>query len=154
MDKMTLSRALRYKKRVIEMIRRLENDIQVYNSTLAGSEEEVDVRKSLELRKGWVEHLLEVKLKIQEATRPIQRMILELAETKSEIAFLQRVSVVHGKTTTAWEDKPQVWTAVIRKAEKDQLTAALQGKIDKLQTTIDTFNAEHVVEFFPALDQK
>lgn len=147
MEKMTLSRALRYKKRVIETIRGLEADIQGYNSVLEGTDPEVDVRKALMKRKAWVEHLVLLKLQIQEATRPIQKMVLELAETKSEIVCLQRLNTTHGKVENRWGDgKPELWFAVIRKAEKDQLVADLQKRIDELQTKIDAFNAEHTID--------
>ena len=147
MEKMTLGRALRYKKRVVETVRNLESDIQSYNCVLEGSTPEVDVRKALEMREAWVNHLVDLKLKIQEATRPIQKLVLELAEIKSTIAFLQRVNVQHGKTYDRWsEEKPQEWFANIRKAERDLRVVDLQNMIDKLQTEIDEFNAKTLIE--------
>lgn len=147
MEKMTLSRALRYKKRVVETIRATESDIQSYNCVVEGTEPEVDVRKALAKRKAWVDHLVLLKLQIQEATRPIQKMVLELAETKSEIAFLQRINTTHGRVENRWGGAtPELWFAVIRKTEKDQLVADLQKRIDELQTKIDAFNAEHTIE--------
>lgn len=147
MEKMTLARALRYKKRVVETIRTLETDIQSYNSVLDGTEPEVDVRKALAARAIWVQHLTDLKLRLQEATRPIQRSIFELAEAKAEITLLQRLNTNHGKVPNQWgEEKPQTYFAVVRKAEKDQAIVDLQTQIDQLQTSIDAFNAATTIE--------
>lgn len=146
MEKMTLSRALRYKKRVVETIRRLETDIQTYNSRLDGTEVEVDIRKAIKDRQLWVEHLVDLKLKLQEATRPIQRLVLELAEAKSEISFWQKISVNNGKMMGMYDDKPTVYFAEVKKTERDQSVINLQKRIDQLQTNIDAFNATNTIE--------
>lgn len=145
MEQMTLSRALRYKKRVVETIRRLENDVCEYNSRIEGTESETNVRGSFALRQKWVSHLIDLKLKIQEATRPIQRMVLELAETKSQIAFVQRISTNHGPVADKWENKTTNYFSDIRRAEKDSMVVELQAKIDSLQTKIDEHNTKTLI---------
>jgi hypothetical protein len=147
-EKMTLARALRYKKRVVETIRSLETDVQSTNSVVEGSEREVDVRMSLKRRDGWVKHLVDLKLAVQEASRPIQRLILELAETKSEIAFWSRLDTTNGVKSDRYgykEGETKV-EAVVRKSEKDERVKALQTKIDAYQTKIDDHNASTLVE--------
>jgi len=147
---MTLARALRYKKRVVESIRQLEADIQVNNSRVEGEEREVDVRLALKQRAAWVTHLVHLKLAIQQATRPIQRFVLELAETKSEIAFMQRVNIEHGTQRSRFRDEQTIkLEAEIRKSERDKLVNGLQDRIDELQTKIDAHNAENLIEVTP-----
>ena len=147
MEQMTLARALRYKKRVIETIRRLEQDIDCNNSKVEGEEREADVRLSLMQRSAWVKHLVELKLALQAKTRPIQRLVLELAETKAEIVFLQRLTVQHGTQQSHYRDEPSFkFTAMIRKGERDKMVQDLQDRIDSLQTQMDAFNMENMLE--------
>jgi hypothetical protein len=147
-ERMTLARALRYKKRVVETIRSLESDVQEGNSVIAGSEREVDIQTTLKKRDQWVKHLVDLKLSIQEATRPIQKLVLELAETKSEIAFWNRVDTTNGakKDRYGYGDPESKWEAIIRKSEKDERTKKLQERIDALQTKIDDHNATTLIE--------
>lgn len=139
---MTLSRALRYKKRIVEKIRKLEAEVQENNSKVEGEEREVDVRLALRQREAWVNHLVAFKLALQEATRPIQKLVFELAETKAELSFLQRVGTFHGTQKARYRDEPTMtYTAELRKKEVDTLTEALQKRVDELQTKIDAHNA-------------
>lgn len=147
-ERMTLARALRYKKRVLENIRNLENDIQSNNSVVEGAERDVDVRTALKQREAWVKHLVDLKLAIQEATRPVTRLVLELAETKSEIAFWNRVDTSNGTQKDRYGyTNPEVKVqAEIRKNERDTTLKSLQERIDSIQTKIDDHNASTVIE--------
>lgn len=148
---LTLGRALRYKKRVVETLRRVEADINTNNCKAAGEEREVDVRQLLGSRTLWIQHLVGLKLAIQRASMPIQQMIFELAEAKAEIVFLERLPVNHGKQRATYrEESETVYEAIIRKAERDQKTLALQRQIDQLQTAIDDFNAKTSIVFADA----
>lgn len=142
---MTLSRALRYKKRVLESIQKTESDIQLSNSVIIGTEREVDVRQVLANRTAWIKHLLDLKQAIVSATRPVERMILELAEAKAQIVFLKRVPHQSGKVIQYSGDQPLEYNAVIRKSEIDQTVSDLQDQIDKLQTAIDQHNATTMI---------
>lgn len=147
MEQMTLARALRYKKRVIENIRRLEQDIDCNNSKVEGEVRDVDVLLALKQRSAWVNHLVDLKLALQQNTRPIQRLVLEMAETKAEIVFLQRMSIDHGTQRSNYRDEPSFkFDAVIRKSARDKMVQDLQDRIDQLQTKIDAFNAENFLE--------
>lgn len=147
-EKMTLARALRHKKRVIEQIRKLDSDIQTSNSLVVGTEIEVDIRKCLESRDHWVSHLVDLKLKIQDATRPIMQSVLELAECKTEIALWQRLNTTHGKLADRFSAQTVEMNAVIRRSEQDRYVKIIQNRIDELQNRIDAFNAETVIEIF------
>lgn len=147
-DRMTLSRALRYKKRVVETIRSLETDIQSNNSVVRGNEREVNIRASLQKRNAWVTHLVDLKMAIQEATRPMQRMVLELAEAKSEISFWNKLDTNNGikKDRYGYDNGEVMMEAEVRKSERDEKVKALQEKIDAYQTKLDDFNASTTIE--------
>lgn len=145
--KMTLSRALRYEKRVIQNIRKLESDVQLSNSIVAGEERVADVDLSLKKREEWVKHLIALKLAKLKATEPVQRTVYDLAETKAECAFLQRISTQHGTTKPRYrEEAPVTYEAIIKKADLDKRVATLQDKIDTLQTKLDQHNATTEIE--------
>lgn len=146
-QKMTLSRALRYKKRVVEVIRSCEMDVQTNNSRAKGEERDVDVGQALARRSALVTHLVEVKMALLKATLPIQARIFALAELKAEISFLQRIDVTHGMVRSRYRDEQSVeMEAVVRKAQRDARIKALQDQIDQYQTEIDVFNNETTIE--------
>lgn len=145
--KMTLSKALRWKKRAVEKLHQFETEVQENNSHVEGEEPEVDVTDSLGKRSVWMQHLIALKLQLMKASEPIRHKIFALAEAKSEICFLQRVPVNHGKVRGRFREEAELtYVATVRKAERDQMIQALQDKIDLLQTEIDAFNAETVLE--------
>ncbi len=149
MERMTLARALRYKKRVVETIRSLESDIQSENSVISCQERETDIRTAMKQREAWVKHLVDLKLAIQEATRPIQRLVLEMAEAKSEIAFWNRVDTSHGTKKDRYGSygDPEVKVeAEVRKSERESVLKNLQNRIDQLQTKIDDHNASTMIQ--------
>lgn len=139
---MTLSRALRYKKRIIEKIRKLESDIQSNNSVVEGEEREADVKLCMKQREVWTNHLIDFKLALQEATRPIQRLVFELAETKAELSFIQRIPTQKGQVRGRYRDEPNMtYVAEFTKKDVDAKTEELQKRVDELQTKIDAHNA-------------
>ena len=144
---MKLSRALRYQKRVKETLRKLESDIHADNSKVEGEGRDTDIRLALKQRTAWINHLLELKLATQQASTEIRRDILQLAEAKSEIAFLQRLNVTKGTVRARFRDEQSTkYDAVIGKNERDTMVSALQDQIDALQTKIDNFNTSTMVE--------
>ena len=147
MEKMTLSRALRYKKRVIENIRKLESDVQENNSKVEGEARDVDPVLCMKRRAALVHHLVDLKLAIQKATQPIQRLVLELAEAKAEIGFIHRISTLSGMHRPRYRDEAAVrYESVITKQQVDAFVTSIQDKIDDLQTRIDLHNAETLIE--------
>ena len=145
---MKLSRALRYQKRVKETIRKLETDVQTDNSKPEGEERDTDVTLALKQREAWVKHLVALKLATQSASSKIRRDILELAEAKAEISFLQRLDVTNGTVKDRWDRQAPAlkFIATISKNQRDQMIAGLQDKIDAFQTKIDNFNTSTDVE--------
>jgi len=144
---MTIAKALRYKKRVVSKISKLESDIIENNSIVEGGEREINVKAALAQREDTVRHLIDVKLAISTASAPIQRMILQCAEAKSRISFYNRVPTNHGKSKDRWDENLTVYEAELRKQKKDQEVAELESAIDEFQSNIDAFNHANNVEF-------
>lgn len=147
MTKMTIAKALRYKKRVTAKVNKLEQDIISNNSILEGAEREIDIESTLAKRDAAVRHLIDVKLAISVVSSPIQRMILECAEAKSRISFLTRIPTNHGLQSDRWGDGTNQLDATIRKAKVDAEIRELEELIDTWQSNIDSFNNANYVEF-------
>lgn len=140
----TLARLLKYKNRVIERMRKLERDIQTGNSILKGGERDTNIRASLEERLALEQHLVELKLRLEDVNAPIKSAIHQLQELKGRITFFQTISTIHGvqdsRRTMYGEQGSVEYEAEIRKSEIDGWVSAVQEEIDSLQERIDQFN--------------
>jgi hypothetical protein len=148
--KITLARALKYKGRVIERMRKLEQDIHSYNSMLAGAQREVDPAVALKERLELEDHLLNLKLVMDKANEPIKFRILAMQELKGRITFLQQISTTHGKVdarrTMYGQEGEMIYEAAIRKAEVDELMNVARNTIDNIQEEVDKFNNTATIE--------
>jgi len=151
--RMTLARALRYKKRLLHKIANIQSDINTSNSVIVPAEDtevkrEVDIRSLLEQREVLLKHLVDLKIIFYEKNKPIQRAILELAELKGEISFWESIKTQHGPLMYEYADNPIIFNAFIRKEEVDKKVGEFTKKIDELQEKIDAhnYNTEIVVE--------
>jgi hypothetical protein len=138
----TLARALKYKNRLAEQIRKVEQNVCTFNSMIAGGEREIDCNGSMEEREGLVTNLVDLKLKIDAANEPIKARIFTLQELKGKIAFLSRIPTQHGKTVSQFyrEEADITYEAVIRKKEIDDLTKVLEREVDTIQEQLDQHN--------------
>lgn len=150
--KMTLSDALRWQKRVVAIIQKIEQAVRQSNCVQEGQVREFDVRKLITLRETWVNHLVDLKLRKMDATRPIQELIFRLAELKTAIQFFQQMPVTHGVQVDRYamragvEAKPIKFIAEVRARERDKYVKSLQTEIDAAQKAIDAFNFSNSFE--------
>jgi hypothetical protein len=141
---MLLSRALRYKKILLEKIQQYEADVINNNSKPIESVREVDVNKSFTAYTNLIEYLINFKLIVQKATLPIQKQILQLSESKSYLAFLSKINTTRGKIP-GYEQVIEYNTIYCR-ADIDKMKENIKIIIDTLQTEIDTHNASTLIE--------
>jgi len=144
--RINLSQGLRLQKRTKEMIGRLTRNIQSGNSIVAGGDRDFDILKALELREKVKMYLVDLKIHLQEASRPIQRDILLVSEMKDELTFYQNIDVNHGKvlnTDYRYGNAPTELTreAIIRKGTVEKNSLKIQAHLDELYSKIDAFNA-------------
>ncbi len=148
MNRINLSQALRLKKRTKELIAKVTQSIQTYNSVLRDEgSREIDVHRALHFRDKLKAYLVDLKLLLQEASRPIGREILEVSELKDRISFLQKLNVKHGKVVSeGYHPTELIYDAAIRKNEVDKMCTDAQKQLDTLYSKIDEFNSTHFVE--------
>ena len=148
MNRINLSQALRLKKRTKELIAKVTQSIQSYNSVLRDEgSREIDVHKALDFRDTLKAYLVDLKLLLQEASRSIGREILEVSELKDRISFLQKLNVKHGKVVSeGYHPTELIYDAAIRKNEVDKMCTDAQKQLDAIYSKIDEFNNTHFVE--------
>lgn len=148
MIRINLSQALRLKKRTKELIAKVSQSIQSYNSILRDEgSREIDVHKALDFREILKAYLVDLKLILQEASRPIGREILEVSELKDRISFLQKLNIKHGKVLSeGYQPTELIYDAAIRKNQVDKMCTDTQKQLDILYAKIDAFNNTHFVE--------
>ncbi len=139
---MFLTKALKYKNRLVEQLRKVDDDLQVYNSIVTTGEEgcrEVDVLALVDKKSALTEELINLKLAISNANQKIQRHIFEMAEIKAQIVFWGGLNTTHGLKSN-YMDEVTKYDAVIRKSEVDEKVKNLTEKLDRLQEEVDKHN--------------
>jgi hypothetical protein len=136
-----LAKALKLKNRLTGRIAKLTQTVQTYNSTQEKAEQ-IDVRTAYTQRADFVRRLTDLKMAVALANTPIQKDIFTLAELKAEVALLASLNTKHGTVNEGYPTAGQVtYVAQFRKGEVDNLTTALEARIDALQDKLDAFNA-------------
>lgn len=144
--KMTLAKAMKYRNRVAEKLRKVSEDMSAHNSILAANEPEVDVKRLDGMRHEIMEHLIAVKTAIHTAGQPIRSQIFRMGELRSAVGFYKSLSTRHGKAQSSrWGvggDDLVEYKATLRKDDVDGIVVALEEDIDNLQDELDSFNHE------------
>src|SRR5262245_36870655 len=134
-----LSRALKIKNRMAQRLGELDELIVNYNSLPLG-QKEYDVRELLRERLELSIYLVELKATISQVNQPVQKTIFEMAECKSLVAMLKRVSTKHGPVIEGYQSTRIDYAAQFRKADVDREVRKVEKEIDRLQEELDRFN--------------
>lgn len=151
----SLAKALKVKNRLVGELSNLQNVARQHNALPVENRED----KSVRLDKVWEDirdvsnRIVELKSKIAVASAPITPFLVDLAETKSAITFLEGLPVKEGKEDTHIgygvnsSLKTVVWNSYINEDSKAKLIKENKNRIDTLQDQIDEFNATTKIDF-------
>jgi hypothetical protein len=151
----SLAKALKIKNRLVGELASLQAVARQHNSLPIESRGE----KSVSLDKVWEDiqntsnRIVELKSKIAVATAQIAPFLVDLAETKSTISFLETLPIKEGKEDTQIgygvnsSLKTVVWNSFIDEASKNKLVKENKNRLDLLQDKIDEFNAVTKIDF-------
>lgn len=151
---MTLSKALKVKNRLLGEYNKLQEIVRNNNTRRVDSGE-----KTINVGDSWNELLnlnskiIELKAKIAVATAPIAPYLIDLAETKAMIAFLNSLPIKEGNEDTvigygaSASVKTVKWESTITLAGKNTLVKNYERHLDNLQDKIDEFNATTKIDF-------
>jgi hypothetical protein len=134
-----LARALKLKNRMIHRLGQLDAILTTNNSTVEGSAD-YDVRRVYKARLIAAADLVALKVAITRANEPVQSLIFELAECKTLIALLNRLSTKHGVSFEGYSGARVNYVAQMRKPDVDREVVRVEREIDRIQTELDGYN--------------
>ncbi len=145
-ENLTIAKALKYKKRVIQRISELTSEIRDFNSVVKGQGdlESIDTNQSIADRADLVEHLVQLKYAIVRANvenAEIQQGIFRLSELKSWVSTLESLDTKHGKQSPLYGDAEIECIATIRRVDKIARIRQTEREIDEIQEKLEAFNA-------------
>lgn len=138
--KISLAKALKVKNRLAGRLDKAKKLVISYNSMPEGRVGEVNVKKAVEDYHNLSSALVELKTSIARGSMPIQKEILQLAEFKGEIEFLQSLPTKNGDEAIPYRNEVVKYVAVVSKDEVIAKVKNLEKWIDDLQDKIDNFN--------------
>lgn len=144
----SIARALKEKNRVAGRLAKARQLVNKENSKEKKVPRGVDVKAVYAEAKMLRDRLVAIKTAIAVANQPIVGKIVELAEVKSEISYLNALDVQEGVFEEASYGGKLVkeYDAVLQKTEVLSEVDALQRRADELQDALDEFNASVKVE--------
>jgi hypothetical protein len=150
LELLTLAKALSVKNRLAGRLAQARENIETYNSVLAGQRDDygkatVDVRAEYDRYRKLQDGLIVVKATIQRANLPIYEDILQLGELKSVIQMLSDLNTKNG-TEPGYNGVEYRFSAVILKPESLKIVLELETEIDAIQDKINEFNASTRIE--------
>lgn len=149
--KMTIANALVYKKRVQGAIAKATTLIQCNNSIDEENKSRTNfgkVRETIAYRARLVDHLRELKLKLEVASLGIREKIFILADLKEHITFLNGVPTIEGVNTRPYSQTGEkcVTVAEVKENEKMNMIVLAEEKIDEVQSVITVFNNTTLID--------
>lgn len=140
MEKVTLAKALKVRKRLVQQLSKLDEKIGRNNSVLEGNAREASVVSFFPERKELVEKLVALKLAMYRANDGIQEQIFQIAELKGFIQQLQSLDTKEGKIESYSFKGDTVYNAELKKGDVENLIATTEAEIDVIQDKIDKYN--------------
>ena len=138
---MNLTKALKYKKKLIKLIDEQYLRFSKFNSTLVGAEVPYNAEQAF---KEWIrltDELVELKTKIHIANGPIMEKIHRMAELKNMIHRFRSVDTKSGTHRDYYDKEVAEYTAFMDIVKKDTQIYAWEGMIEELQEEIEAYNA-------------
>lgn len=149
-ESVSLAKALSVKNRLAGRLAQARSNIETYNSVLAGQPGDngrasVDVRAEYERLLSLQEGLVAVKAAIQRANAAVYEAVLRLGEKKALIQMLNGLNTKHG-IEPGFGGIEYRYAATITKPEVLEMVRRIEAEIDRLQDTLNQYNASTDVE--------
>lgn len=136
---MNIKQALKLKNKLKGKIRVTMSRLRRYNIYQENLERPYDPRALLKELEDLTKELIDLKSRIAEANRPIQKQIYRLSELKSHCSELSALSCEKHYSYESRE-APVLKVPVIELQEKDQMVLSLELEIESIQDQLDHFN--------------
>jgi len=143
--RMTLARALKLKNRLVESLRKTEENIKEFNCIAASAIVVVDINEELAKRNKLSKQIISLKDQIAQANIPILPKLIELPELKASIAFLKAIPTNNGKmySNSRWSSATELldYQSQLQKKDIDVMITDCESKIDDMQESLDNYNS-------------
>lgn len=142
MAKVTLAKALKQRKRLIQQVTQLDARIARNNSVLEGNSREGSVVEMLAERRKLIDKVVATKVAMYNANAGVQHRIFLIAELKGLIQSLQTLDTKEGKQDTFGyrNAEASVYNAELSRTAVETKIADLEAEIDAIQDEIDQYN--------------
>jgi hypothetical protein len=143
----SIAKAMKLKNRLAGRLAKTQEDIQTFNSVLESEAGKVDIQALLDLRTKLVQALSSLKIQIFRASEEVRANIVNLGEAKASLTFYQGIPTAEGERQLGYGSQhitKQI--AHLKKADVDKAVKEWEIYIDKLQDTLDAFNATTQIE--------
>ena len=147
---MTLAKALKVKNRLIGQLNSLREQATAHNNGRS------DLTTSINIQDVWTEleevksRLIDLKGKVAVATAPISPKLVQMAELKSELKFIEEISVHEGTLDIGYgatTPKVVTWLPYLTEVAKAKKMKELKEQIASTQDEVDEFNAATKINF-------
>jgi hypothetical protein len=148
MNKISLAKALKVKKRLGYEISNVRDKINKNNSYNIVNIPKQDIQKLIDRMAYLSSKMLELKVKINTANSGVIDKIFLLEETKGELSFFKALNTKEGLHQSGWgSQESAIFACFINEEEKDDIIKHLVDTIDALQDAVDHYNNTTFVEF-------
>ena len=136
---MKIYQAIKYKKKLQSEISELWNRFTQNNSIIKGNTRNYDPSEVLKEIRMKTDELVNLKVALQKANKPIYSTIFNLAELKSLASYIKNTNTTSG-ITNRYDDVQIEYEAQFSKNDIDNLVKVTQEEIGRLQEELDQFN--------------
>jgi len=142
MPTLTISQALKLKKKVINQINVAKGKVQHNNRFQKETKSDYDVNSLIATISEKTDLLIKLKVAIQKANEPVLEKIYRLSELKDTIKFYRQIPTGKGRERISYhvETATVEWDNQIGQLEVDKRLEALESEIETIQEELDTFN--------------
>jgi hypothetical protein len=137
---MNLTKALKYKKKLVKQIDEMYIRFSKFNSTEKGSVG-YDAGEAFENWINLTDQLVDLKTKIHIANVGISSKIFKLGELKNMATKLRNVSTQEGVVKDRYSDNINEYTVHMNLFAKDSKIKEIEEQIETLQEEIEAYNA-------------
>lgn len=143
MKVMTLAQLLKYRNRLVQKIKAIDEAVSKNNSIIKGNVRDQSPKALLESRSKLVDHLIAVKVILNTANKDIQGAIFRIQELKGLTSKLGELDTKHGQNEGSIYSRREsilTYDAELTQPVVDAMKASIEAEIDTLQERIDRFN--------------
>jgi hypothetical protein len=138
---MNISKALKYKSRLVKEINQKWDIVNKNNSIISGNKRNFDINSIMAEITVLTEELINLKEKIHLANAPIYGKIFRMSELKNYLKMIKPLDTKEGVVESRYGQSTNTYEVEITDLVKSSMIEKVTKQIDELQDELDYFNA-------------